>query len=94
MNWYKTSKLVDKSKWADPDDPRGTYVVCMRCSRWATDDSALEQDKRDWDWKYYYEMDPEEQQAVDEAHHLGHTGNFRIVQDVCSKCLGKEVAKV
>jgi hypothetical protein len=84
MNWYKRSKIVDTT----PEEERRTYLICPKCGRWAVNkEGHLSNDpEAELGWKYYYQMDPEEQMMIDEAKRaadLGGTGYSNLICDIC-----------
>ena len=81
MSWYKKAKVID----AVPDNPtRSVYFICYNCGRWATNDSGSRLDN--FDWKYYYQMDPEEQSIVDESKNKDYHGSHSFATTICDIC--------
>ena len=80
-NWYKESKLSDRS--SDPTLFMAP-TVCPGCHKWRT-----ENDSGGTEWKYYYQMDPEEQAAVDRAKNMFNEGAAQHQSSVCPTCYEK-----
>jgi len=80
-DWYKKSKVID----IEPDnEARDVFVVCTSCGRWATSNSGKKSDP--FNWKFYYQMDPEEQAIVDASKSKGHSGESAFATQICDFC--------
>ena len=81
MNWYKQSKIVD----IEPDNTeRNVFVVCPGCGRWATNGSGSKKDN--FDWKFYYQMNPEEQAIIDKSKYQDMQGSHAFATQICNFC--------
>ena len=56
MNWYKTSKLADKSDELESN----IYSACMYCKRWATHEGETRPDPNQYVWKKTPELNEDE----------------------------------
>ena len=77
-NWYKEAKLSDGS--SDPSRFMAP-TVCSGCHKWRTENESGKDE-----WKYYYEMNPDEQSEVDRAKDMFQAGNAQHQSSVCPTC--------
>jgi hypothetical protein len=78
LNWYKKAKIRDLS-YGLISEP----IICIVCKRWETvDESGNHQ------WKYYYEMSPEEQRQVDDVKRQS-AGATKFKSGICNFCQGE-----
>ena len=78
INWYKESKLADLSQ--NPET-FATPVVCPKCHKWQTED-----EEGNIEWKYYYNMTPEEQASLDRIKSMFQTGFAKHQVIKCPDC--------
>lgn len=81
MNWYKKARIVDDS----PQTEVARYVVCPSCGSWATNRSGKPQE--DFEWKFYYQMDPDEQLEIDIAKKNFDVGLVTYEIQHCPDCM-------
>jgi len=79
MNWYKTSKIINVS----PDVVEKKLVLCPKCRKWGT---SLTGNMDDVEWKRYTEMNPREQQEMNNAKSLFEKGLLTYKMVSCDKC--------
>lgn len=78
MNWYKTSKLIDKKA---PTDEKSIVISCQYCHRFATHPEDETAGRDSYTWKKYDELDPEEYFAVKKS-----LLDFNVSHGICPHC--------
>jgi len=89
MSWYKKSKIINMESGSGMNE----YLVCPKCGRWGANESGNfinnsedNGDIYDIDWKYYYQMDQEEQRAIDASKKLADLGAIKYKTLICTIC--------
>ena len=81
ITWYKKAKLFNASN----NNEDAIAIVCDECKKWGTvnDNNKIE-------WKYYYEMSPEEQYEIDLLKRkFNNTGKTSFKTTTCPDCSHK-----
>ena len=78
MSWYHTAKLAEPLDM-DMLSNQDKYFMCRDCRKFAVID-----ENNELKWKFYYEMTPDEQHAIDECKQ--HGAKRFVDYTICDQC--------